>query len=80
MSIEKVREVLLWCTVINYGILLTWGLIFILAHDGMNRLLRLWFRLSDEQMDALQFAGMTFYKVSIFLFNLAPCIALYIVH
>jgi hypothetical protein len=28
MNIEAVRRVLLWCTVINYGILLVWFLLF----------------------------------------------------
>jgi Family of unknown function (DUF6868) len=30
MNIEAVRRVLLWCTVINYGILLVWFLVFML--------------------------------------------------
>ena len=35
MNIEVVRRVLLWCTVINYGILLVWFFVFMLAHDWM---------------------------------------------
>jgi hypothetical protein len=37
MSIELTRSFLLWCTVINYGILLVWFLVFTLAHDRMRR-------------------------------------------
>ena len=36
MSIELARNFLLWCTVINYGILLVWFLVFTLAHDWMR--------------------------------------------
>ncbi len=79
MSIELVRDVLLWCTVINYGILLFWVLIFITAHDWMYRLHGRWFRLPAEQFDALHYAGMAVYKIGIFLFNLVPFIALHIV-
>lgn len=33
MTIELSRNFLLWCTVINYGILLVWFLVFVFAHD-----------------------------------------------
>ena len=38
-----------------------------------------WFHLSVEQFDAINFAGILFYKIAIVLFNIVPCIALYIV-
>jgi hypothetical protein len=73
------RDVLLWCAVINYGILLVWFLFFILAHDWMHRLHGRWFRLSVEQFDALHYAGMGIFKLGIILLNLVPYIALRIV-
>ena len=36
MSIELVRDVLLWCTLLNYGVLLWWFLFFTFAHDWMH--------------------------------------------
>jgi hypothetical protein len=39
----------------------------------------LWFRLSIEQFNAINFAGIVLYEMGIFLFNLAPFIALRIV-
>ena len=79
MSIELVRDVLLWCTVINYGMLLVWTLVFIGAHEWMHRLHGRWFRLSVEQFDTIHYVGMAIYKIGIFLFNLAPYIALHII-
>jgi len=38
MSIETLRYALLWCAVINYGVMLVWFLFFILARDFMHRL------------------------------------------
>ena len=35
MSLGMVRKALLWCAVINYGVLLVWFLFFLLAHDWM---------------------------------------------
>ena len=79
MNIEITRDVLLWCTVINYGVLLLWFLIFIFAHDRMRRFHGRWFRLTVEQFDAIHYTGMAIYKIGIILFNLVPYLALLIV-
>ncbi|MGR9087999.1 MAG: DUF6868 family protein [Gammaproteobacteria bacterium] len=78
MNLELVRDILLWCTVINYGMLLLWALTFVRAHEWMHRLHGRWFRLPVEQFDAIHYAGMAFYKIAIFLFNLVPYVALHI--
>jgi hypothetical protein len=78
MTIEMTRKALLWCAVINYGILLVWFLFFVLAHDWMYLLHSRWFRLSVEQFDMLHYAGMSIFKIGILLLNLVPCIALHI--
>jgi hypothetical protein len=77
MSIETVRYFLLWCAVINYGILLLWFLVFTFAHDWVSRVHG--FRLSGEQFNAINYACIILFKIAIILFNLVPCIALYIV-
>ena len=79
MSIAMAREALLWCTVINYGVLVVWWLVFLLAHDWMYRLHGRWFHLSMDQFDALHYGGMALFKIGILLFNLVPYIALRIV-
>jgi hypothetical protein len=79
MSIEGTRGFLLWCTVINYGILLLWFLVFVFAHDWIQHIHGRWFRLSSDQFDAIHYAGMTIFKIGIILFNLVPLIVLYIV-
>jgi hypothetical protein len=79
MSIELMRSFLLWCTVINYGILLMWFAMFVWAHEWIQRIHGRWFRLTAEQFDCLHYAGMSVYKIGILLFNLAPYVALRIV-
>ena len=79
MSIEVARSVLLWCTVIDYVILMVWFLTFALAKEWLHRMHGRWFRLSGEQFDALHYGGMAVFKIGILLFNLVPLIALYIV-
>ena len=79
MSIEIVREVLGWCAVINYGVLLWWFLFFTFAHEWMHQFHGRWFRLPVEQFDAIHYAGMGIFKVGIIVFNLVPYVALRIV-
>ena len=78
MNIETAKAFLLWCLVINYGILILWFLAFCFAHIWMLRLHGRWFHLSEERFDSVHYAGMALYKVGILLFNLAPYIALVI--
>jgi hypothetical protein len=79
MSLEVMRNFLLWCTVVNYGILLVWFLVFMLARDWIQRFHGRWFRLPGDQFDTLHYAGMSVYKIGILLFNLVPYVALCIV-
>ena len=76
MTINVARQFLLWCTVIDYGVLLVWFLAFALGHDWLHRLHGRWFRLSREQFDALHYAGMSIFKIGILLFNLVPLVVL----
>jgi hypothetical protein len=79
MSVHILRNFFLWCTVINYGVLLVWFLVFVFAHDLIQRIHGRWFRLSRDQFDALHYAGMSVYKIGIILFNLTPLVALCVV-
>ena len=69
MTVEIIRDVLAWCSVINIGLLLWWVLFFTMAHDFVYRFHGKWFNLSKERFDAIHYTGMTFYKICIFMFN-----------
>jgi len=77
MSIEDTRSFLLWCTIVNYAVLVAWFVVFVFARDLMQRIHGKWFRLSRDQFDALHYAGMSAYKIGILLFNLVPLLVLY---
>jgi hypothetical protein len=63
MNIELTREFLLWCTIINFGILMVWWLFFVVARDWMHRFHGKW----------------AVFKIGIILFNLVPLVVLYII-
>lgn len=76
MSMTEIRDFLLWCTLINYGILLVWFVAFSSMHDWLHRFHGRWFRLSVEQFDAVHYAGMAVHKIGVMIFNLVPLLAL----
>ncbi|MCX7068758.1 MAG: hypothetical protein NTW85_13850 [Methylococcales bacterium] len=79
MTIEILSAVLGWSTIINMSILTLWFLLMVTAHNWVYQLHSRWFSLSKERFDIIHYAGMAFYKISIFLFNLVPFLALHIV-
>ena len=79
MTIDILSSLLGWATVINLSIVTVWFLVFIFCHDGLFRLHSKWFKLSEEKFDTIHYAGMVFYKIGTYLFNLVPYFAIQIV-
>ena len=76
MSIEMARHALLCCAVINFVVLAVWSILFVLPHEWLYRLWARRFRVTAEQFDTVNFAGIVLYKAGIFLLNLVPFLAL----
>ena len=76
MTIDFLRDLLLWCAVVNYAILVGWFLAFALARGSLYRLHARWFRLSESQFDVIHYSGMAAYKIAVLSLNVAPYIAL----
>ena len=76
MAIELVQEILGWCSLINVALLLIWFLFIVFAHDWIFRIHTRWFKLSSEKFDAIHYAGMGLFKMTIVIFNVMPYLAL----
>lgn len=79
MSINMLTEFLGWCAILNIALLFWWVFFMTVAHDWVYRIHTRWFYLNMERFDAIHYAGIAFYKLSIILFNIAPYIALKII-
>jgi hypothetical protein len=77
--IQQARDVLLWCTLINYGVLILWFVALLAARDVLYRLHSRWFQISNETFDTIHYGGMAVYKIGILLLNLVPYVALTLV-
>jgi len=76
MDIETLRDLLLYCTIVNYAIITLWFCAFVFFHDAIHRLHGRWFQLTPERFDLVSYAGMALYKIGVLLFNLVPWLVL----
>lgn len=79
MSIEILTKFLAWCLVINYGILILWFLVFVFARDWIYKIHSKWYPISSGQLNAINYAGIAFYKILVLVFILVPYIVLRII-
>ncbi|MEA3188734.1 MAG: hypothetical protein QOD99_2564 [Chthoniobacter sp.] len=76
MTLELLKSVLGWCTIINLGILYLWFGVFVFAHDRLFRLHGRWFKIPVEKFDEIHYGNMARFKIGIILLNLVPYFAL----
>ena len=76
MDIMQLEAFLLWCFIINYSILFIWFFMMAVAKDFIYNMHIKWFDISREKFNSINYMWMGFYKLAIFIFNLAPYIAM----
>ena len=57
-TIAELKAFLLWCTLINYAVLIVWFGALTFAHEWMFRLHTRWFRISREMFDGIPYGAM----------------------
>jgi len=78
VDLDLLSRFLLWSLAINYVFLLTWFTAFAFARGFIRRMHGRWFTLSDATFDAIHYGAMAGYKLAIFMFNLVPLVALWV--
>lgn len=78
MEIGGVREVLLWCSLVNLVLLTVWAVALMAAGDRVYRLHSRFFRIERTAFDTVHYAGLTFFKLFVFVVNVVPCAVLYV--
>jgi hypothetical protein len=80
MNLELLETFLLYSLGFNCLVVTLWFLVFTFAHDWLYQLHSRWFQIPLTQFDGLHYAGMMMYKLCIYFFNVAPLVALWIMH
>ena len=69
----------MWCTIINGGVFLLWGLFSMLTPNLVYRTQRVWFPIPRETFDVVIYAFLGVFKIVFLVFNVVPYLALLIV-
>jgi hypothetical protein len=78
MNLDVLRDVLMWCTIINMGMLALSFLILAGARSWVYSLHSRWFPMKEETFTVVLYSFLGFYKTLVILFNAVPWIALLI--
>ena len=79
MSIEYIKDVFMWCTIINAGVLIVWVLLFKAMPNRIYDAQKMIFSISRENFDMLIYGLLGVYKLIFIIFVLIPFISLSIV-
>ncbi len=79
MSVELLTQFLMWCSIINVGLLLFWTAVLSAAPDFAYKLQRRWFPLSQESWSTVMYGFLGLFKIFVIIFNIVPYIAMLIV-
>ena len=79
MTLEAIRSMLAWCTLINWAVLVVWFVFLRLARGWVYSIHCRWLSISEEKFDEIHYRAMVTYKIAVFVFNLAPYLALRII-
>jgi len=79
MDIQTLTAFFMWCTILNFALLLLSSLICLCAGDWAYRIHSKWFSISRETFNVAIYSFLGLYKILIFVFNLIPYIALLII-
>jgi hypothetical protein len=76
MDLETLRSFLAWCTLFNWILLLIWWLFIAVAGSWVYAIHSKWFEISRESFETVHYAGLAFFKMVVFVFNLVPYLVL----
>ena len=76
MTVYQIREMLMWCSVINVGIMIFSFLILTVARQWVYTMHSKWFPVTESQFNVIMYSFIAFYKILIIVFNIVPWIAL----
>lgn len=79
MTTETLLYVLGWSGVINVALIVFWFFLIIFAGDFVYRMHGKLFKVSEQEVAKIHYAGLLNYKMIIVFFNIVPYLAIRIV-
>ena len=79
MTIYEIRDVLMWCSIMNVGLMIVMFLILWLGRRWVYNMHSKFFPVTESQFNAIIYGFLGVYKLVIYVFNIIPWIAVCIV-
>jgi len=79
MDIQMLTQFFMWCTILNFGLLIFSFLILAFAGDFVYRLHGKWFPMPRETFNVVLYSFIAIYKILVLVFCVVPWIALVII-
>jgi hypothetical protein len=79
MTLPLLRTFLLYCSLMNYAILILWFILYMGPLKNLREIKTRWYRVIPEQFDSINFTGIVLYKTTIIFFNIVPYVALWLI-
>ena len=79
MDIQTLTAFFMWCTILNFALLVLSSLICLCAGDLVYQIHGKWFSISRETFNVAIYSFLGLYKVLVFVFSLIPYVFLLIV-
>lgn len=78
MNLETLRAFLMWCSILNGGLLILSSLLLVFTGDWVYKIHSRWFPMPRETFNAVIYAFIGFYKILFITLFLVPWLALVI--
>jgi len=78
MDIQMLTPFFMWCTILNFGMLVITSLVFLFGMDLVYRIHSRWFPMPRETFNVVLYCFVGFYKLMVITFSLVPYLALVI--
>jgi hypothetical protein len=79
MDIQMLTTFFMWCTILNGGLLVFWGLWCLIAPDLVYRIQSRFYPMPRETWNPIMYGFLGFFKIMFLVFVLIPYLALLIV-
>ena len=79
VDIPILQQFFMWCTILNFGILIITSLFLAVAGDFVYWIQSKFFTISREAFDTVVYSWIALYKIVVIAFSLVPWLALEII-
>lgn len=79
MNIEIVKSFFMWCSILNFSLLLYYCSLIFFARKFVIRRVQKFIKLPEEQISTIIFSALSFLKLVLITFFIMPYIALLII-